>query len=91
MRFSKRGYEFIKLKIVCIIVFTLLYWVIENHIERNPGKKATLYDCLFYSFITQTTVGYGIPKSISDSKSVLIKTINIMQMGSIFVILALHL
>lgn len=91
MRFSNKGYKFLTIKFCSIFLFTLLYWSIEHFIERNPGKKASIYDCLLYSFITQTTVGYGIPQSITDTKSKLIKTINIVQMSSIFIILALHL
>ena len=91
MKFSKKGIKFLLLKIVSIIFFTLLYWIIEHYIERNPKKKATLYDCLFYSFITQTTIGYGIPESITDSKSVLTKGVNLLQMISIFIILSLQL
>ena len=91
MKFSNKAYKFLTIKFCSIFLFTLLYWLTEHFVERNPGEKASVYDCFFYSFITQTTVGYGIPKSITDSKSKLIKTINIIQMASIFVILALQL
>jgi len=89
--FSKKGILFIKLKLTSVAFFTLLYWVVENYIEKNPKKKATLFDCFSFSILTQTTIGYGIPESISDTKSNLFKSINILHMSSIFFILALIL
>ncbi len=88
---SKKGVKFLKVKVLSILFFTFLYWVAENYIEKNPKKKATLYDCLSFSLITQTTIGYGIPESISDTKSSLFKSINIVHMSSIFLMLALFL
>ena len=91
MKIYKKGYRFIIIKLTTIFFFTCLYWFVEHYVEEEPVKKAPFYDCLFYSFITQTTVGYGVPESISDSKSDLIKIINIFQMISIFIIIAIHL
>ena len=88
---STKGVKFIKLKLLSVLFFTILYWLVENYIEKYPGKKATLYDCLSFSIVTQTTIGYGIPESISDTKSNLFKSINILHMSSIFFILALIL
>ena len=88
---SKKGVKFIKLKLLSVLFFTLLYWFVENYIEKHPGKKATLYDCFSFSILTQTTIGYGIPENISDSKSPLFQYINILHMSSIFFILALIL
>ena len=89
--FSKKGILFIKLKLTSVTFFTLLYWVVENYIEKNPKKKATLFDCFSFSILTQTTIGYGIPESIADTKSPLFEAINILHMSSIFFILALVL
>jgi|TARA_B110000908_G_C10215849_1_gene432777 hypothetical protein len=89
--FSKKGILFIKLKLTSVAFFTLLYWVVENYIEKNPKKKATLFDCFSFSILTQTTIGYGIPESIADTKSPLFEAINILHMSSIFFILALVL
>ena len=89
--FSSKGIKFLKVKVLSILFFTFLYWVAENYIEKNPKKKATLYDCLSFSLITQTTIGYGIPKSIENTKSPLFKAINIIHMVSIFLILAIFL
>jgi len=88
---SKKGILFIKLKLISVTFFTLLYWVVENHIVKNPKKKATLFDCFSFSILTQTTIGYGIPESIADTKSPLFEAINILHMSSIFFILALVL
>ena len=88
---SKKGILFIKLKLISVTFFTLLYWVVENYIEKHPGKKATLFDCFSFSILTQTTIGYGIPESIGDTKSPLFEAINILHMSSIFFILALVL
>ena len=89
--FTSKGIKFIKLKLLCVLFFTLLYWVVENHIVKNPKKKATLFECFSFSILTQTTIGYGIPESIGDTKSPLFKFINILHMSSIFFILALIL
>ena len=89
--FSKKGYKFLLIKTISIILFTIIYWFVENHIERNPGKKATLYDTLSFSLITQTTIGYGVPDSIADTKSELFKAINIIHMISVIILLALFL
>tara|TARA_B110000211_G_scaffold224042_1_gene274684 strand:- start:922 stop:1194 length:273 start_codon:yes stop_codon:yes gene_type:complete len=89
--FSKKGILFIKLKLTSVTFFTLLYWIVENYIEKNPKKKATLFDCFSFSILTQTTIGYGIPESIADTKSPLFEAINILHMSSIFFILALVL
>ena len=88
---STKGIKFIKLKLLSVLFFTILYWLVENYIEKHPGKKASLYDCFSFSILTQTTIGYGIPESISDNKSNLFKSINILHMSSIFFILALIL
>ena len=88
---STKGTKFIKLKLLSVLFFTILYWLVENYIEKHPGKIASLYDCFSFSILTQTTIGYGIPESISDTKSNLFKSINILHMSSIFFILALIL
>ena len=89
--FSKKVYKFLLLKTISAPLFTILYWFAENYIEKNPGVKATFYDCLSFSLITQTTIGYGITDSIEDTKSELFKVINIIHMMSVIIILALFL
>ena len=77
-----------------IILFTFLYWIggkIEKHynlkiIDENGQETdkyvipISLYDALYFSLATQTTVGYG--KNTPPSR--VTQTINIFQLLSIF-------
>lgn len=47
--------------LVIIVIFAFIYKAINmNNIEAfNNEKEMTLFDCLYFSVVTHTTVGYG--------------------------------
>lgn len=87
-----------------VLIFGFLYWLNDWFITNNPdiavkymhsgkgdGKVDSLLYYMWYSLITQTTVGYG---GVIDSKGNTVpfskeqfwtfKLLNIMQLSSIF-------
>ena len=75
---------------MCVIFYIIILGSRKSY-RKKSKKKATLFECFSLSILTQTTIGYGIPESIGDTKSPLFKFINILHMSSIFFILALIL
>ena len=100
VKLKNKGPKFLLLHFSLVLIFTILYWISEKfllkfpHIAKkynlgSPGYPASLYECFYFSLLTQTTIGYGVPENINDGeKNKLIEAVNILQMISIFVMLA---
>ena len=98
---KKNAFKYIFLHISVIIIFAILYWISDIFIDKFPniskkynlgksGKLASFSDCIYFSALTQTTVGYEIPQSIHDSgRNNLIYIINILQLFSIIVLIVI--
>ena len=90
---TKTMIYYITLQIFLVFLFTILYYVsnkigvkyklISNRTHK-PVKKVTLFDCLHFSLITQTTVGYHGQNAPETPETNLSKIINTIQL---FVIL----
>lgn len=102
-----KGFKYLKYNLIAVIIFGLLYWIQDLFITLYPdiskklylgksdGTTATLLYYIWYSLITQTTVGYaGVIKSNGDNVSFNkirenpFKILNILQLFSIFYIAA---
>ena len=108
---KKRGYKFLQYHFISVIIFGILYWLEDIfysyypklakslYLGENDGPPAdTLLYYLWFSLITQTTVGYsGISQrkggkiSFTLIKSPLFKILNYLQLCSIFIITALFI
>ena len=63
---NKNKFIFYKLYLLVLICFTLIYWLLgtsENFIfnkaSNNNSDSLTFLNALYFSFITQSTIGYG--------------------------------
>lgn len=91
--------------LVTALIFTILYYLADLHLFYFPefskrigfgslnmteGSPQSFFYYIYYSLITQSTVGYAGGKagmsSFEDVSSNLFKAINILQIISIFVI-----
>ena len=100
IKLKSKSLKFLLLQFLVVILFSVLYWISEKFLIKYPniGKKynlgssgypASFYECFYFSLLTQTTIGYGVPENINDGeKNLLIEIINVIQMISIFVLLA---
>lgn len=105
--FSNKGYKFFKFHTLAVIIFALLYWIQDLFLSTYPilSKKMylgstyppadTLLYYMWFSLITQSTVGYGGVieangkiKAFPKIHSVPYKVINFAQLISIFAITA---
>ena len=95
--------NYIIINTVLILCFTVLYLISDIFLDNYPElanklglgsitKVGSFYSYLYYSLITQTTVGYGgtLPdgKNIIDIKSNLFKFFSGLQLYSIIIITA---
>lgn len=73
----------IQLNTISIIIFSILYYIISciNHLSHK------YIDCLWFSILSQSTVGYGydIINKLKE-KSDIFKYLNILQLLTIIVI-----
>ena len=83
IKIKKIDYNFLKINLLLVIGFSFLYYI--DSIYFNTEKD--ILDCIYYSLVTQSTVGYAdiIPKDTS-----LMKHITIFQLLSIFLTLSFH-
>ena len=88
-KLTKHIILYFKLQLFFVILFTLLYYI-ANEIgvkyklistrTHKPVKSITLFDCLHFSLITQTTVGYhgsNVPGTPDTKLSLLLNTIHL--------------
>lgn len=74
-----------------VIFFTLAYWLTHTSITNKEAlgstfKKAEdldLFDCFYFSIVTQTTVGYGDIVATHP----IAKAINILQLMTVYGVL----
>lgn len=72
IKLNKNKFSFYKLYFLVLIIFSLIYWLLGTSENFNFDKKTnnnsdslTFINSLYFSFITQSTIGYGdiTPKS----------------------------
>lgn len=104
---SNKAFSFLKLHLISTLIFTLIYWSQDYFMTHYPnvsdkvglGKGIPPTNSLFYwlwfSAITQTTIGYSGPASQSGvtitfakNHNLLFKIINLTQIMSVFFITA---
>ena len=100
--------NFLLVHIACLLIFSVLYFILDNYLDDSFSKnnmkkedkveKGTYYYWLWFSVITQTTVGYSIQISDNDEfyrsntlKYNLFKILNIIQCLSIWFLTALFI
>lgn len=105
---KKAGIRFLKYNIIATFIFAFLYWIQDVLLTKYPNFSTELYlgkssppavsfqYYLWYSLITQTTVGYGgMLLANGDSvpyqkiTEVPLKVLNFIQLFSIFYIAAI--
>ena len=59
------GGKYIFVNMICILIFFIIYWILSSYEFDNNNPW---YYWLFFSTITQTTVGYAGIKNINQSK-----------------------
>tara|TARA_B100001250_G_C19310369_1_gene575979 strand:+ start:247 stop:600 length:354 start_codon:yes stop_codon:yes gene_type:complete len=100
---GKRGFKYVYVQFVVIIFFAFAYWFSDLLLSKYPElckkyglgtieQKDTFYSYLYFSFITQTTVGFGgtLPGggNVVTTNSNLLKFFSIAQLASIVIITA---
>ena len=70
-----------------VFLFSILYFLTGRYSGTKEEKKKHYQDCLWYSLLTQTTVGYRSETFSEMSDGV--KTVNMLQLTSIFVVVGL--
>jgi len=93
---KKMGLRYAASQLFVVVLFGFLYWLI-NYVERNymlhdaetggTVDKLTFFDAMFFSLVTQTTVGYGTVVS----RTYFSKIVNFIQLLTIYGVLAIHL
>lgn len=74
------------IQIFLVILFTLIYYLVSIYLTKNNirTKFYSIYECLYLSIITQTTLGYD---NIIDEHKYL-KNIQLLQMISILLLIS---
>ena len=104
---SKKGVMFFKYHMMSILLFSFLYYIQDKFLDYYPELSKKLgfgkampptnnfFYWLWFSAITQTTIGYNGPASeagesidFSKNKNKLFKLLNLTQIFSIFLITA---
>ena len=90
-KLKKRAYNFLLYNIILTFMFSIIYWILDKiSASFYPGKSNGILYWLWFSLITQTTVGYMGPeektgKILSYHKTTtLFKCINFLQLFSVF-------
>lgn len=81
-----KKFAFFRNQVLIVLLFAILYYVNEKLFEKQSLKKdtnnsdeITFYDCIHFSLVTQTTIGYGNYGSIKPNS----QYINLLQMFSV--------
>lgn len=104
---KKKRNDFLKYHFGAVILFGILYWIQDMFVTYQPklanelgfGKAYnppdSLFDWVWFSAITQTTVGYdrlsdgGKRQSFNNTPNYIFKIINFVQICSIFILSSL--
>jgi hypothetical protein len=78
---------FMTASVVSTAVFGLMYYFIARTHGSASEKKKSLPDHLWFSLLTQTTVGYGYDTGMTG----ILKVINGVQLMNLFLVTALTL
>ncbi len=82
--------------VILILLFAILYYIINmieiKRLHNNKTKHHTFFQWLYFSAVTQTTVGYGnnVAKLI-PIQSKLLKSVNILQLISILGLISIEI
>jgi uncharacterized membrane protein YhaH (DUF805 family) len=82
--------------VILILFFAILYYIINiievKRLHDNKMKNNTFFQWLYFSAVTQTTVGYGnnVAKLI-PIKSKLLKGVNMLQLISILGLISVEI
>tara|TARA_Y100000768_G_scaffold277769_1_gene213164 strand:+ start:13217 stop:13555 length:339 start_codon:yes stop_codon:yes gene_type:complete len=94
---SKPGIKFLYYNLISTLIFTCLYIIVDIIYSIEAKNYSDYCYWLWFSLISQTTVGYN---SITDNKgnsinwinnNMIFKMINILQLISIFIITAMSI
>lgn len=94
LHFFKKTKYFLFYNLLAVLFFGVLYYFLQDDDEMSyvpnihKKKRYSMLDCMYFSLITQTTVGYEDHGGIRLER---IKIANIMQLLSIFFISALSI
>ena len=85
---NNKAYLTLRLTLISIFFYTIIYFLIsEKHmIHTNITKGYKLIDSFYYSFVTQSTVGYGDMVPVTN----LSKLITVSQIFVTYIILLLY-
>lgn len=83
--------------LLSVVVFAFLYWILDNyqsgslsefqqHFKHSEKKRLGLYDCFYFSLVTQTTIGYGDIVPLTNTAKFLV----ILQLLTIYGLLSLN-
>jgi hypothetical protein len=88
---SKSKHHFFINHIISILIFAVAYYLSSKYIHESMRNKdnsnMSLWDCIYFSLVTQTTVGYG---DIVPTHAVT-KLINVLQLLTIYGVLLIEL
>ena len=82
--------------VILILLFAILYYIINmieiKRLHNNKTKHHTFFQWLYFSAVTQTTVGYGnnVAKLI-PIQSKLLKSVNMLQLISILGLVSIEI
>lgn len=98
---KNKGTKYIAYQFILVFIFAIFYWMSDIIIFHFPHLAKDLnlgtiklvdnfYSYLYFSFITQSTVGFGgtLPDGghVVTTKSKLLRFFNLCQMASIIII-----
>lgn len=88
---DKKGLFFIR-HLSIVLLFALMYYIssiyIKNSVNiknKDKNNKLSFWDCLYFSLVTQTTVGYG-DIVMTHNFTRLINFIQLLTIYGVFVI-----
>ena len=83
--------RFLEIYTLSVLLFSILYYLSSNYLEKTgfvdtyykrKSEAMSYFDCLHFSLVTQTTVGYGR----FEAYGTISRIINVFQLISIVVI-----
>lgn len=80
-------FPFIGKHLLFILFFTGIYYWLSHQATEHFGRPLTLFDSLYFSMITQTTIGFGDIVPTSDTA----KSICMGQMLTLAGLLSYHI